>query len=125
MATEYDRLSDEPRRTSPFLRALIIAGIGFAGGLVAMGYLLTHWDVAAEFLKGQKSTPRPPVAMMKKSAAALSPSSPVDSDIISMRIGAIETRLDSIEDSANAASGNANRAEGLLVAFAARRALDR
>jgi hypothetical protein len=125
MATEYDRLSDEPRRSSPFLRALIIAGVGFAGGLVAMGYLLTHWDTAVAYLKGQKPAQPAPVAMMKAPATAAMTPRTVDSDILSMRIGAIEARLDTIEERANAASGNANRAEGLLVAFAARRALDR
>lgn len=125
MATEYDRLSGEPRRSSPFLRALIVAGIGFAGGLVAMGYLLTHWDTAAGFLKGRKPDAPAPIAMVKTPAPAAMPPRALDSDILSMRVGAIEARLDTIEERADAASGNANRAEGLLVAFAARRALDR
>ena len=41
------------------------------------------------------------------------------------RIGELEARLGGIGAAAQTASGNANRAEGLLVAFAARRALDR
>ena len=125
MATEYDRLSGEPRRSSPFLRALIVAGVGFAGGLVAMGYLLTHWDTAEAFLKGRKPNPPAPIAVVKTPAPAPLPPRTADSDILSMRVGAIEARLDTIEERADAASGNANRAEGLLVAFAARRALDR
>jgi hypothetical protein len=41
------------------------------------------------------------------------------------RVAAIESRIDSIDARAAEASGDADRAEGLLVAFAARRALDR
>ena len=41
------------------------------------------------------------------------------------RIAELEARIANTAAAAQAASGNANRAEGLLVAFAARRALDR
>jgi len=44
---------------------------------------------------------------------------------IDNRVSEIEARLGRIDVRANAAVGNADRAEGLLVAFAARRALDR
>ena len=122
MATDYDRLSDEPR-PRPFLRALIIALAGFAAGLVAMGYLFTHWDSAITFLKGGQPAPPAPVMKIVPSPASLLP--PQTGDALSMRIGTIETRIADIEERADAASGNAQRAEGLLVAFAARRALDR
>jgi hypothetical protein len=123
MATDYDRLHDEPR-PRPFLRALIILGIGFAAGLIAMGYLLTHWDTATAFLKG-----RPAAAPMRAVPAVTPAPAPIVSiegrDALSIRIGAIESRLAEIDERADAAVGNAQRAEGLLVAFAARRALDR
>jgi hypothetical protein len=122
MATDYDRLSDEPR-PRPFLRALIIALIGFGAGLIAMGYLLTHWDTAVAFLKGQPAARPTPVLKIMPPPAPIMP--PEARDALSIRIGAIETRLSDIEERADAASGNARRAEGLLVAFAARRALDR
>jgi hypothetical protein len=41
------------------------------------------------------------------------------------RVNRLELRLTEIAQQSQAASGNADRAEGLLVAFAARRALDR
>lgn len=41
------------------------------------------------------------------------------------RVAALAQRLDSLDQRATAASGNAGRAEALLVAFAVRRALDR
>lgn len=123
MATDFDRLSDEPR-PRPFLRALIIALVGFAAGLFATGYVLTHWDSAVTFLKGK---PPAPVAPLMKAAPAAMPmpaAAPPSSDALAVRVRVIEARMAGIEERANAASGNAQRAEGLLVAFAARRALD-
>ena len=42
-----------------------------------------------------------------------------------MRLGDMESRLAALEPQAREASGYATRAEGMLVLFAARRALDR
>ncbi|WP_422059347.1 mitofilin family membrane protein [Sphingopyxis sp.] len=51
---------------------------------------------------------------------------PVDSpDALGARVAELEQRLSRITLQAESASGNASRAEGLLVAFAVRRALDR
>lgn len=44
---------------------------------------------------------------------------------LDQRIGALEQRLSRLDLQAAAASGNAARAEGLLIAFAARRAIER
>jgi len=44
---------------------------------------------------------------------------------IGRRVAALEARLGQVDTQSRAAVGNADRAEGLLVAFAARRALDR
>lgn len=41
------------------------------------------------------------------------------------RLAAVSARLDAISEQASSAGGNAARAEGLLIAFAVRRALDR
>jgi len=46
-------------------------------------------------------------------------------DQLEARVQALAARLDTLTVQAQAASGNASRAEALLVAFAARRALDR
>lgn len=50
---------------------------------------------------------------------------PVDSVAISARLSMLEERLARISVTAESASGNAAKAEAILVAFAARRALDR
>lgn len=122
---DYDRLNDGPRPRR-FLRALIIIGIGFAAGCIAMGYLLTHWDTAAAFLKGRPAEPVRTVAAVRPVPVPVPvPLTGEARDALSIRIGAIETRLSEIDERASTASGNAQRAEGLLVAFAARRALDR
>ena len=44
---------------------------------------------------------------------------------VSRRVSALEQRMSEIDVQSRSAVGNADRAEGLLVAFAARRALDR
>ena len=44
---------------------------------------------------------------------------------IARRVAALEQRIGQVDTQSRAAVGNADRAEGLLVAFAARRALDR
>lgn len=46
-------------------------------------------------------------------------------DTLGGRIAALELRLNALDQRADAASGNTARAEALLIAFAARRALDR
>src|SRR3546814_17058485 len=51
---------------------------------------------------------------------------PVDgANALAARVAELEQRLSRITLQAESASGNASRAEGLLVAFAVRRALDR
>lgn len=58
----------------------------------------------------QAASPAPPLALPPESVA---------------RIAALEARLTELDREAKAASGNASRAEGLLIAFAARRAIER
>ncbi|APZ99778.1 hypothetical protein BWQ93_15780 [Sphingopyxis sp. QXT-31] len=59
------------------------------------------------------ATPQPMVAL------------PLDGSTLPARVAELEQRLSRITLEAASASGNASRAEGLLVAFAVRRALDR
>ena len=55
----------------------------------------------------------------------LAESFPVDPEALAARVAELEHRLGRISLEAASALGNASRAEGLLIAFAARRALDR
>lgn len=62
------------------------------------------------------------VAQAPQRTAVPSPALPPES---LAKIAALEARLAQLDQEAKAAAGNANRAEGLLIAFAARRAIER
>jgi hypothetical protein len=49
---------------------------------------------------------------------------PAGADLVASRVDDLESRLSRINAQAEAASGNVGRAEGMMVAFAARRAID-
>jgi hypothetical protein len=100
-----------------------------------MAWLLTRWDAAAAYLgiqpapAPQQVAAAPAPAPVAPAAAAPALTSDTQRLVIdpetTRRVAQLEQRLEGIENQSRAATGNANRAEGLLVAFAARRALDR
>jgi hypothetical protein len=118
---------------SRLIAALVL--LAFAGGLAAMAWIVTKWDiglgppttavapsgvdngVAAQAGDAGLSTATAPPA----GAAAAVPALP---ETIDQRTADLEARLARIAVSAQMASGYANRAEAIMVAFAARRALD-
>jgi hypothetical protein len=136
MNGDYDPVETyKPRRV--WLRPLILPGIAFLLGLGAMGYLLGHWDAGARAL-GIAPTPTPaiqaappPAVAPPPQAAAAAPAAGDEPERILIdpevgrRVAALELRIAQLDTQSRAAVGNADRAEGLLVAFAARRALDR
>lgn len=141
MPAIYDPVSpatEEP----PNRRWLIWLGIPllcFVLGLGAMGWLLSRWDAGARVLgiapdpapvvmAAPDSAPQPSAPQQQQPAPVVSPSgqAPIVIDPeIARRVAALEQRLGQVGSEARTASGDADRAEGLLVAFAARRALDR
>jgi len=139
MNGEYDPVdvygAQARRRT--WLRALILPGVAFLLGLGAMGYLIGHWEAGARAL-GVAPAPPPPEpaapplpgpapvvqAPILQPPSASDAAQPADSEL-ARRVAALEQRIGSVDTQSRAAVGNADRAEGLLVAFAARRALDR
>jgi hypothetical protein len=134
MASHYP---DEPKSARPVRFALIVAALAFLGGLALMAWALTQWEPMKRFVAGnapatatiQPTTNRPLVAAVPSGAVAAEPP-PVAATIgqttaIDSRIADLEGRMARIDLRAAAAAGNASRAEGLLIAFAARRALDR
>jgi len=141
MNGDYDPLEVEagpPRRS--VLRRLAVPGLAFLLGLGAMGYILSHWDAAARVIGvAPPPAPQPAVALVPDGPARPSVSRPaaggqaaedeperivIDPEI-GRRVAALEARIGQVDNQSRAAVGNADRAEGLLVAFAARRALDR
>ncbi|MDI1296453.1 MAG: hypothetical protein PSY12_11300 [bacterium] len=106
------------RRRRPWLMLILLLiafGIGVAVTIWAWPLIQQRWGGVAQ--------PRvAPVAAMvaPRPLATAADTTP----LLDGRVGQLEERLNRITVEAQAASGNAARAEGLLVAFAARRALD-
>ncbi len=125
MERDYDR-EIEPVAPRIWLRILILLLVAFVAGAIAMGWMLTHWGAAQRYLRQADPVAPIPLVMPRPLAPpplpAVRPPAPAALDD---RLQLIETRVEQIDRRARAATGNADRAEGLLVAFAARRALDR
>ena len=119
-----------PRRSSilPLLVGLVIA---LLLGMTAMAWLFHRFDTVAEIVKPSAplplaATPAAPPPLRRAPAAISMPSAAelVDS-AVDQRIDRIEDRVEEIDKRTAAATSEAHRAERLLVAFAARRAIDR
>jgi hypothetical protein len=125
---DYPAVADAPRRSRPVLRGFVVLLVGFLLGTVATGYALTHWASAARFIRtgtAATSAATTPIAIVRQPIPAPARPPAPDQAALTSRVDRIETRIAEIDARAAAAVGNADRAEGLLVAFAARRALDR
>ncbi|MEA3053806.1 MAG: hypothetical protein QOG72_2709 [Sphingomonadales bacterium] len=134
MDYEPGRVTAKPKRALWPVLALPLAA--FVAGLAAMGWLLANWATAATFL-GIAPAPPPaaapaaqPVAVEREPAADTEAGPPAGERLVidpetTRRVNRLEERLALLDLQSRAAVGNADRAEGLLVAFAARRAIDR
>jgi hypothetical protein len=104
---DYDPATSAVKPRRPLVGALVLALIAFVAGLALMAWMLAHWQGGARLL-GVVPAPPPaqpapaPVLSVQTEPAPLPQVAPTDTQ-----------------------PGNAGRAEALLVAFAARRALDR
>lgn len=144
MPRDYEPIEteDTPRRS--LIRVLIIAGVAFLGGVIGMGWFLVNYGGSMGVLAVEEEAPASPestaaVAALERQLDETeigTPGAPVgeapdpaeieaDRVTLARRVAQLEDRIDRIGTRAGAAAGNADRAEGLLVAFAARRALDR
>ena len=132
MESEYE---PEARRSRTWMWVLLALLVAFVGGLSAMGYAVTHDARTARLLHlepiaqaqaEQALAQRIVVQQQQQKAAATKPTTPPPADPqMATRLATLEGKVDDIQEQATAATGDASRAEGLLVAFAARRALDR
>lgn len=112
---------DDAPRSRPVVRALLLVLVAFLAGLAAMAWLLGQWPQGVRLLGlglALAAQPRP----IYVARPAVRPIAPGD---LPMRLAQLESRIDRVDQASREAVGNADRAEGLLVAFAARRALDR
>ena len=122
--SDYDRADYVQAGTRPWLRSLILFSLVFVAGLLTMGWVLTRWDAAAPYLSWMREPPAAaPVTAPRQPQLVVAPIS--DTAPLERKVTQLDERIAHIAERAEAASGNADRAEGLLVAFAARRAVDR
>ncbi|RJG54449.1 hypothetical protein D0Z70_12665 [Sphingobium terrigena] len=112
-----------PARRRSMVPLLILILLAFA-----VGVAVTVW--AWPQIQRRWGDPQPQAASVAPLLGSIAPTlaqRPLSADAAQMldaRVVQLEERLTRITVEAQAASGNAARAEGLLVAFAARRALD-
>ncbi|HEU0097678.1 MAG TPA: hypothetical protein VFQ67_02780 [Allosphingosinicella sp.] len=134
MDYEPARVTAKPRR--PIWTLLAPPLVAFLAGLAAMGWLLANWGTAATFLgivpaPPPAAEPAPQPVMLEHEAAVQPPAdAPAGERLVidpetTRRVNRLEERLALLDLQSRTAVGNADRAEGLLVAFAARRAIDR
>ena len=123
------------RRQRSFLGIIALPLLFFLLGIAAMAWALTRWDAAAAYLgiRPAVTAPQPlppqPVAapppVQTKQASEPEPQRFVIDPETTRRVAQLEQRVAAIDSQSRIAAGNATRAEGLLIALAARRALDR
>jgi hypothetical protein len=115
---------------------LILLALAFVGGATLSGWLITRsgWFTETPATPAQTALDRNVITADPAGPGAGGPppamtggmlGGPVSPRALDVRVAELENRLSLINVQAQEASGNAGRAEGLLIAFAARRALDR
>lgn len=114
------------------IAALVVLVIGLVGGGWGMSRLLADDGAPAQTkvidVSGRAGTPAAPAQVAAPTLAGAPQrvaGPPVGADALAARVVELEQRLSLITLQAESASGNVSRAEGLIVVFAVRRALDR
>jgi hypothetical protein len=103
---------------------LLIALVFILLGAGAAIWGLAHYPPAARVLGVVPAAPQPAITAPKPAVAPPSPAAaPLAAD--NARIAELEQRLSAVENATQRAEGFAGRADALVVAFAARRAIDR
>lgn len=132
--SDYPLTNGGAKPARPLRTALIVAVIAFLAGLIAMGWALKTWGGGTYFGRPTLLSAAPEALSALDSTSIGNGTAtntlqgltaPAQTEQLGLRVRDLEDRLARISVSAQAASGNAARAEGLLIAFAARRALDR
>ena len=115
--------TNTPRNGMSWSARLLIALVLVLTGAAAAIWGLAHNQQAARFLGVATAVPPPmPVARAIATPTPMvqQPALPSDS-----RVAELEARLARVENATQRAEGSAGRADALVVAFAARRAIDR
>lgn len=150
MSRDYEKLSGAGAKNNLTRNVLVLMIVAFVGGAILSGWVLSRYN-PFDSSETAATDPSPPAvdAAQADPAAALAKRIDADGSVLpppeqkeeaevpvpaltpekeralAVRVADLEDRLSRINVQAQAASGNAARAEGLLIAFAARRALDR
>ena len=103
-----------------FRHILILLLLAFGGGVVLAGWAVNNYSL---FGLGKTAAVPIPVTSQNMPAAQI-PAAVITDSASPQQVAALEGRMTQINADAVAASGNATRAEGMLIAFAARRAID-
>jgi hypothetical protein len=106
------------------LVALVLVLIGAAAAVWA----LAHYQSAARVLGIAPAAPQPVMQAAKRAQTQIAaPPTPMEAPTRAdaARIAALEGRVAQVENATERAEGSAGRADALVVAFAARRAIDR
>lgn len=119
-ATLQPAASTAPTRLSRATLTLVLLLIAFVGGAIAA---IWGTPVVKEWIKTEEDGAEQ--AMLADDPAAVPVRDLKAASELEARLAVVSTKLDSISQQAANAGGNAARAEALLIAFAARRALDR
>lgn len=110
------------RRGFSFSTLLLVALLLLIAGGAAATWALSRWDGAARFFGVAPAAPLQPVRVF---APLPRPAQPPSVATDSAKVAELEARLARVENATQSAVGSAGRADALLVAFAARRALER
>lgn len=124
-AEPYAAVASVPPRKSLSALIMILVGLAFVAGAALAVWAFPR--VSRLWTPEQSAPAHLPSVAVAQRTQALASVRPLDAttqDLLDVRIRELEDRLTRITVEAQAASGNAARAEGLLVAVAARRALD-
>lgn len=109
---------------------LLVAFVLIIVGAAAAVWGLAHYQPAARFL-GIVSTQQPimltpkPVVMNPQQTGPQAAASAAQAQVEEQKIADLESRLAQVETATARAEGSAGRADALVIAFAARRAIDR
>src|SRR3954471_5471531 len=108
---------------------LLVAFVLVLIGAAAAVWALAHYQPAARFLGiAPQAQPQPARGMVGQAQPNIgAPPAPMEAPTAQerARISALENRLQDVENATQRAEGFAGRADALVVAFAARRAIDR
>ncbi len=140
MNSDFETVKNNGRAGASLKTVLALFLVAFIGGIALAGWLISKYDLlgnkpASNQLaqlsplntNGQAAQNRTVSGAVTPAARAINDSAAaaaLANDDMSQRVQDMELRLSRIFVQAEQASGNAARAEGLLIAFAVRRALD-